>query len=136
MKSLKILSISLLSLLCIGQSNLQAGHGGAVAGGILGGLALGSVVGAAANRHNYYDDDGYYYGRHYPRYYRDGYYYGRHPRRYSDEYYYSDNNYDESDEHRTALEEENAHLRKQVRTNKEEQDEKSVRKTIPEITKK
>jgi hypothetical protein len=116
MKSLKILSISLLTLLCIGQSNLQARHGGAIAGGILGGLALGSVV-SAANRHNYYDD-GYYYGRHYPRYYRD-------------DYYYSDN-YDESDERRTALEEENALLRRQVRASKEKQHEKSVRKTMPE----
>ena len=92
MKSLKILSISLLSLLFVGLSKLQARLGDFV-GDVVGGtintavdVAEAPLDAAAGPYYNdgYYDGDGFYHRRHY----RDGYY--RDSREYRRPYYHYD----------------------------------------------
>lgn len=90
-------------------------HGGAIAGGILGGLALGGIVGSAvADRHGYYDP--YYSGGYYDPYYSDGYSYGE-PRYYRQRDTYRDGR--DLDRER----DENARLREDIEEQREQKAE-------------
>lgn len=63
--------------------DLQAGRGGAIAGGVLGGMALGGLIGAAASEGNVNVG---YYGPYDPYGYGPYYAYGPYP--YGPRYYY------------------------------------------------
>lgn len=68
LKVITLATVSALALAITVTSNpAQAGNGGAVAAGVVGGLAVGAIIGSQANR-GYYGGPGYYQQNYQPVY--------------------------------------------------------------------
>jgi len=71
---LKVISVSAITALALAvtatsQPAFAGGNGGAIAAGVVGGLAVGAIIGSQANRNNYYGPG--YYDSGYQPVYRD-----------------------------------------------------------------
>lgn len=68
---LKIITVAAVAALALGVTITPkpalAGNGGAVAAGVVGGLAVGAIIGSQANR-GYYNGPGYYHSGYQPVY--------------------------------------------------------------------
>ena len=59
LKVITLAAVTALALTAVSQPASAGNNGGAVAAGIIGGLAVGAIIGSQANR-NYYSGPGYY----------------------------------------------------------------------------
>jgi hypothetical protein len=59
LKVITLAAVSALALTAVSQPASAGNNGGAVAAGVIGGLAVGAIIGSQANR-NYYTGPGYY----------------------------------------------------------------------------
>ena len=60
LKLTTLVAVSALALTAVSQPASAGNNGGAVAAGIVGGLAVGAIIGSQAARPNYYSGPGYY----------------------------------------------------------------------------
>ena len=59
-KVITLAAVSALALTVVSQPASAGGNGGAVAAGVVGGLAVGAIIGSQAARPNYYGGPAYY----------------------------------------------------------------------------
>jgi hypothetical protein len=59
-KVITLAALSALALTAVSQPASAGGNGGAVAAGVVGGLAVGAIIGSQAARPNYYNGPAYY----------------------------------------------------------------------------